>query len=56
MYQEELVKPMCEELTTIGFQEIKTADDVDKVMSDNEGRIPEQIATELKNVFDSFCV
>ena len=129
---------MREELTTIGFQEIKTANEVDKVMSENEGttflvvnsvcgyaagnarpgvrmalnneklpdrmitvfagqdteataqvrsyltgyppsspsmalfrdgqlvhmiprheiegRIPEQIATELKNVFDSFCV
>ena len=138
MYQEELVKPMREELTTIGFQEIKPSDEVDNVMSKNEGttflvvnsvcgcaagnarpgvrmalnneklpdrmitvfagqdteataqvrsyltgyppsspsmalfrdgqlvhmiprheiegRIPEQIATELKNVFDSFCV
>ncbi len=138
MYQEELIKPMREELTTIGFQEIKTADEVDNVLSKNEGttflvvnsvcgcaagnarpgvrqalnneklpdrmitvfagqdteataqarsyltgyppsspsmalfrdgqlvhmiprheiegRIPEQIATELKNVFDSFCV
>ena len=37
MYQEELVKPMREELTTIGFKEIKTADEVDKIMSKNEG-------------------
>jgi len=37
MYPEEQIKPMREELTTIGFKEIKTADEVDKIMSKNEG-------------------
>jgi putative YphP/YqiW family bacilliredoxin len=37
MYPEELVKPMREELTMVGFQELKTAEDVDNVMSQEEG-------------------
>ena len=37
MYQEELVKPMREELTSIGFQELKSANDVDEVMGKDDG-------------------
>ena len=37
MYPEELVKPMRNELTTVGFQELKTPNDVDKIMNENKG-------------------
>ena len=37
MYPEEQVKPMREELTSIGFQELKSANDVDEVMSKDDG-------------------
>ena len=37
MYPEEQVKPMREELTSIGFQELKSANDVDDVMGKNDG-------------------
>ena len=33
MYPEELCSPMREELTSSGFQELKTADDVDKLFA-----------------------
>ena len=32
MYDPQIVKPMREELTNIGFQELKTADEVDSVL------------------------
>ena len=34
MYPEELVRPMRAELTTNGFTELKTAEEVDQVMAD----------------------
>jgi len=37
MYPEELVKPMREELTAIGFKELHSTDDVDQVMNEKEG-------------------
>lgn len=37
MYPEEQVKPMREELTMVGFQELKTAEDVDEVMGKDNG-------------------
>ncbi len=37
MYPEELVRPMRAELTDHGFQELKTADQVDQIMSSAEG-------------------
>ncbi len=37
MYPEEVVKPMREELTRIGFQELTTADEVNEVMNKSEG-------------------
>lgn len=38
-YPEELVTPMREELTMVGFKELKTAEDVDKVFENKEGTI-----------------
>jgi putative YphP/YqiW family bacilliredoxin len=37
MYPEEQVKPMREELTSIGFEELKSANDVDEVMGKDDG-------------------
>ena len=37
MYPEEQVKPMREELTMVGFQELKSASEVDGVMSTEDG-------------------
>jgi putative YphP/YqiW family bacilliredoxin len=37
MYPEELVAPMRSDLTTVGFQEFKTAQDVDDHLSDHKG-------------------
>ena len=37
MYPEEQVKPMREELTSIGFQELKSANDVDEVIGKDDG-------------------
>ncbi|MBD8490570.1 BrxA/BrxB family bacilliredoxin [Echinicola sp. CAU 1574] len=37
MYPEELVAPMRAELTEVGFQEFKTADDVDNHLKDHKG-------------------
>ncbi|MEM7109716.1 MAG: BrxA/BrxB family bacilliredoxin [Bacteroidota bacterium] len=37
MYPEELVAPMREDLTTVGFAELKTGDQVDEHMKDHEG-------------------
>ena len=37
MYPEEIVKPMREELTNIGFQEMRSAADVDSVMHESKG-------------------
>ncbi|MBY0424451.1 MAG: BrxA/BrxB family bacilliredoxin [Cytophagales bacterium] len=37
MYPEELVKPMREELTTVGFKELKTGSDVDQILKEDKG-------------------
>jgi putative YphP/YqiW family bacilliredoxin len=37
MYPEELIKPMREELTSIGFQEMRNAADVDSAMREDNG-------------------
>ena len=37
MYPEEIIKPMREELTSVGFQEMHSAVDVDSVMSEQSG-------------------
>ncbi len=37
LYPEELVKPMREELTSIGFEELKSSEDVDKQLKDHKG-------------------
>lgn len=37
MYPEHLTKPMAEELTRSGFQELKSAEEVNQVMSQKEG-------------------
>ncbi len=37
MYPEELVKPMRGELTTIGFKELHSPDEVDQIMNEKEG-------------------
>ena len=37
MYPEELVAPMREELTSAGFEELRTVEDVDKTLGQGEG-------------------
>jgi len=37
MYPEELVAPMRTDLTSVGFTELKTAEDVDQHLSDHKG-------------------
>lgn len=37
MYPEEIVAPMRADLTSVGFQEFKTASDVDKHLTDHSG-------------------
>lgn len=37
MYPEELVAPMREDLTSVGFNEFKTAEEVDNHLSDHKG-------------------
>ena len=37
MYPEELCKPMRDELTSSGFQELKTAEEVDSLFQNNNG-------------------
>lgn len=37
MYPEELVAPMREDLTSVGFNEFRTADDVDNHLTDHKG-------------------
>jgi putative YphP/YqiW family bacilliredoxin len=37
MYPEQLVAPMREDLTSAGFKELKTADEVDKYLADQKG-------------------
>ena len=39
MYPEQLVAPMRTELTSAGFQELRTPDQVDSVLSENEGTV-----------------
>jgi putative YphP/YqiW family bacilliredoxin len=39
MYPEEYVQPVREELTRIGFQELRTATDVDSVLSEASGTV-----------------
>lgn len=37
MYDEHLVTPMREQLTSVGFEELRTADDVDRALKDATG-------------------
>lgn len=37
MYPEQLVAPMRQDLTVAGFEELKTPQDVDKVLKENQG-------------------
>jgi putative YphP/YqiW family bacilliredoxin len=37
MYPEHLVAPMRQDLTSAGFQELKTAEEVEKVLNDDKG-------------------
>ena len=37
MYPEELTRPMAEELTSVGFKEMKDADDVTNELNENSG-------------------
>jgi putative YphP/YqiW family bacilliredoxin len=39
MYPDQIVAPMREELTSIGFQELRTSADVDSVLTDKEGTV-----------------
>ena len=39
MYDPNLVQPMREELTSIGVQELTTADEVDQVLSEKQGTV-----------------
>lgn len=39
MYPEELVTPMREELTSLGVQELRTAEDVDAMLGEKEGTV-----------------
>ena len=39
MYPEQLVAPMRTELTNAGFQELRTADQVDSVLNENTGTV-----------------
>lgn len=39
MYPEELVAPMKKELTTVGFDELTTAEEVDKTINETEGTV-----------------
>ena len=39
MYPEEMVQPMREELTSVGFRELRTPDEVDSVLQRAEGTV-----------------
>ena len=39
MYPEELVLPMREDLTEVGFQELRTPEQVDQLLSDSKGTV-----------------
>lgn len=39
MYPEQLVKPMKQELTSVGFEDLTTADAVDSVLKDSNGSV-----------------
>jgi len=39
MYPEEMVVPMREDLTSVGFEELKTAEEVDNVLSEKNGTV-----------------
>jgi putative YphP/YqiW family bacilliredoxin len=39
MYPEQIVAPMRGELTSIGFQELRTPEDVDNVLGQNDGSV-----------------
>ena len=39
MYPEEIVQPMREELTSVGFRELRTPDEVDSVLQRAEGTV-----------------
>tara|TARA_B100000945_G_scaffold321522_1_gene336638 strand:- start:10228 stop:10641 length:414 start_codon:yes stop_codon:yes gene_type:complete len=39
MYPEEVCKPMREELTSVGFKELKTTQDVDRALQKKEGTL-----------------
>jgi putative YphP/YqiW family bacilliredoxin len=39
MYPQEMVQPMIEELTSVGFKELKTAGEVDQMINDTKGSL-----------------
>ena len=39
MYPEEICKPMREDLTSVGFIEMKTAEDVEKILNQTRGTV-----------------
>ncbi len=39
MYPEEMVQPMREELTSIGFREMRTSEEVDSILKHGEGTV-----------------
>jgi putative YphP/YqiW family bacilliredoxin len=39
MYDERIVKPMREELTSVGFQEARSAEEVDRVLGEKKGTV-----------------
>ena len=39
MYPEEICKPMREDLTSVGFVELKNPEEVSKVLDSNEGTV-----------------
>ncbi|HXU49874.1 MAG TPA: BrxA/BrxB family bacilliredoxin, partial [Candidatus Binatia bacterium] len=39
MYPEEFVKPMREELTRVGFRELRTAQEVDSALKEQSGTV-----------------
>ena len=69
MYDPEMVRPMREELTRLGFAELRTPDDVDGVLGQEQAptlvvvnsvcgcaaRNARDIAADLTAAFDKFC-
>ena len=50
MYSPLLVQPMREELTSIGFQELRTAEDVDAFMEELQKLVEKRLADLERNV------